>query len=216
MARARGALDEAYIRILLTRGVGELTYNPRPARRRRSSSSSSRFAEPPARTFNDGIRVALVGDPRNHPQVGQPDDQVEQPAEQRAGDAGGACARGADEALMRNQRGELVECSQSNFFIVRDGVVLTPPLDAGLLAGITRAFVFELAARLGVDVERSDALTPSDLDTARRGVHHRHDARGQPGRRASTTASIGSGKPGPGDARGCWTAFRAGAATSAA
>src|SRR5579864_7156498 len=56
-----------------------------------------------------------------------------------------ALGRGAEEALMRNQAGEIVECSQSNVFIVERGVVLTPPLEAGLLPGITREFVLELA-----------------------------------------------------------------------
>ena len=48
---------------------------------------------------------------------------------------------------MCNYRGELSECSQSNFFIVRDGVALTPKSSAGLLEGITRAFLFEVARR---------------------------------------------------------------------
>ena len=52
-----------------------------------------------------------------------------------------ALAQGAFEAVMRNHRGELAECTQSNLFVVSGGVVRTPPLDAGLLAGITRAFV---------------------------------------------------------------------------
>ena len=61
-----------------------------------------------------------------------------------------ALRHGADEALMQNQAGELVECSQSNFFIVRDGAVLTPPLAAGLLPGITRAFVLRAGGELGI------------------------------------------------------------------
>src|SRR5438046_2210254 len=72
---------------------------------------------------------------------------------------------GAEEALMCNYRGELTECSQSNFFMVRGGAALTPPSDAGLLEGVTRAFLFELGRELGVDV-REETLTPKDLDTA--------------------------------------------------
>ena len=66
-----------------------------------------------------------------------------------------ALRRGAEEALMQNQAGELVECSQSNFFLVRGGDVLTPPLVGGLLPGITREFVLELAASLGLPGARS-------------------------------------------------------------
>ena len=66
---------------------------------------------------------------------------------------------------MRNQAGDLVECSQSNFFLVKDGAVLTPPLEAGLLPGITREFVLDLAAELGLPA-REERLTPDDLKRA--------------------------------------------------
>ena len=95
--------------------------------------------------FERGVKVALVPVVRNHPGTGEPAHQVEQPAEQRAGDAGGGAPRGF-EGVMRNYRGELAECTQSNLFIVKDGVALTPPLDAGLLPGITREFIFEVGA----------------------------------------------------------------------
>ena len=72
---------------------------------------------------------------------------------------------GAEEALMCNYRGELTECSQSNFFIVRGGAALTPRSEAGLLEGVTRAFVFELGGGLGIDV-REETLMPIDLETA--------------------------------------------------
>jgi branched-chain amino acid aminotransferase len=73
-----------------------------------------------------------------------------------------AMRKGGVEGVFRNFKGELSECSQSNLFIVRDGVVRTPPLDAGLLAGITRAFVFELGAAHGIKVEEA-ALRDADL-----------------------------------------------------
>jgi len=63
-----------------------------------------------------------------------------------------ALAKGAEEALLKNHRGEIAECSQSNVFIVRNGTALTPPLDAGLLAGITRELVFEVGRACGVPV----------------------------------------------------------------
>jgi branched-chain amino acid aminotransferase len=66
---------------------------------------------------------------------------------------------------MQNQAGELVECSQSNFFLVRNGEVLTPPLSAGLLPGITREFVLELAADAGMTASET-RLTPEDLVSA--------------------------------------------------
>ena len=75
-----------------------------------------------------------------------------------------AVREGAFEAILLNHRGELAECSQSNLFVVRDGEVLTPPRDAGLLRGVTREFLFEVGADLGVMV-REAVLRPTDLDT---------------------------------------------------
>jgi branched-chain amino acid aminotransferase len=66
---------------------------------------------------------------------------------------------------MCNYRGELTECSQANFFLVRGEAVLTPPTDAGLLEGVTRAFIFELGRELGIDV-REETLLPKDLADA--------------------------------------------------
>ena len=63
---------------------------------------------------------------------------------------------------MRNYRGEISECSQSNLFIVKDGAAITPPIDAGLLAGITRAFVIEIGESAGVPV-RECTLGDADL-----------------------------------------------------
>ena len=98
-AWATAPAREAYIRILVTRGIGELTYDPgRLPRRRRSSSSSSRTSIRRAEAFERGVKVALVGDRPQPSRIGEPADQVEQPAEQRAGDAGGAAARRASKA----------------------------------------------------------------------------------------------------------------------
>src|ERR1044072_1762460 len=76
-----------------------------------------------------------------------------------------ALKRGGFEAVMRNYRGELTECTQSNLFIVKNGVALTPPLESGLLPGITRQFVFELGRDAGIDV-REQILRDDDLFSA--------------------------------------------------
>jgi branched-chain amino acid aminotransferase len=65
--------------------------------------------------------------------------------------------RGAIEAVFANTRGELCECTGSNIFVVRDGVVLTPPLDSGCLAGITRELTVEWCREDGMEV-REQAL----------------------------------------------------------
>jgi len=73
-----------------------------------------------------------------------------------------AVRRGAFEGVMRNYRGELAECTTANLFIVKRGAALTPPLDAGLLAGLTREFLFEVGADAGIPV-REQVLKDEDL-----------------------------------------------------
>jgi len=163
MAAHRG-LNEAYIRVLLTRGVGELTYNPVACPNPTTVIIVKPFPEPPARTFTDGITVALVGVRRNHPAALNPmiksNNLINNALAMQE-----ALRSGADEALMCNQAGDVVECSQSNFFIVKNRRVITPPLDAGLLPGITRAFVLELAREEGFDgVE--DPVSVADVRAA--------------------------------------------------
>jgi branched-chain amino acid aminotransferase len=158
---AHPAFDEAYIRILLTRGVGELTYNPAATPTPTLVIIVKPLPVQPARTFTDGIKVSLVSVRRNHPQALNPMIKSNNLLN-NAMAMQQALKRGADEALMQNQAGEVVECSQSNFFVVRDGVVSTPPLTAGLLPGITRAFVLELADELGITA-REATLHPADL-----------------------------------------------------
>ena len=161
---AAGELNEAYIRVLLTRGVGDLTYDPKSTPTPTTVIIVKPLEEPAARVFTDGIRISLVDMLRNHPQSVNPiiksnnllNNALAMQAAYRAG---------AEEALMCNYRGELTECSQANFFMVRGGAALTPKSSAGLLEGVTRAFIFELGKELGIDV-REDVLVPKDLESA--------------------------------------------------
>jgi len=73
--------------------------------------------------------------------------------------------RDAGEAIFLNTRGELCEATGSNVFVIRDGVLLTPPADAGCLLGVTRALVLELSADHGVPAEEA-ALGPAALGDA--------------------------------------------------
>jgi branched-chain amino acid aminotransferase len=157
---AHAGLDEAYIRILLTRGVGDLTYNPAATPTPSLVIIVKPFPAPAEATFTRGIRVAISNVRRNHrlalnPMIKSNNLLNNALAMQEA------LGRGADEALMLNQDGEIAECSQSNFFVVMRGEVVTPPLDAGLLPGITRAYVMELAADLGLP-SREARIGPGD------------------------------------------------------
>jgi branched-chain amino acid aminotransferase len=72
---------------------------------------------------------------------------------------------GYDEVLLLNERGEAAECTAANIFCVRQGRVLTPPLDSGCLEGITRSVLLEIGAAAGVPVEER-TLRPEDLYSA--------------------------------------------------
>jgi len=76
-----------------------------------------------------------------------------------------AIRRGGFEGIMRNYRGELSECTTSNLFIVKGGAALTPPLESGLLPGITREFLFDVGQAIGIDV-REQVLRDEDLFAA--------------------------------------------------
>lgn len=158
---AHAGLDEAYIRILLTRGVGDLTYNPAACPAPSLVIIVKPFAAPAESTFTHGINVALVGVRRNHPTALDPQIKSNNLLNNALA-MQQALRHGADEALMCNHDGDIAECSQSNFFVVAGGEVRTPPLSAGLLPGITRTFVLDLAASLALPA-REARLTPDDV-----------------------------------------------------
>ena len=68
----------------------------------------------------------------------------------------------ADEALMLNDAGNLAECTADNLFVVKRGQIMTPPISAGALRGITRAVVFDIAAELDIKISEPE-LTRHDL-----------------------------------------------------
>lgn len=157
----RPGTDDSYIRVMLTRGIGELTYDPAACATPTLIIIVKPHIDPPTKQFTEGVRVALVSVVRNfvgsvHPRIKSNNLLNNALAMQEA------MARGASEALMRNYRGEIVECSQSNFFIVKNDEILTPSLECGLLAGITRKFVIDLALGLHIPV-REAILSDRDV-----------------------------------------------------
>jgi branched-chain amino acid aminotransferase len=103
--------------------------------------------------------------------------------------------RGAAEALMKNHRGEICECAMSNIFVVTKGALRTPPVDAGILAGVTRAFVLDLAAKAGIPT-REDVLREADLASADEMFFTSTTREIVPVSRVDDLV-IGSGRPGP-------------------
>src|SRR5436190_17281598 len=152
---------EAYIRILVTRGIGDLTYDLAACPASSIVVIVKRHQEPPPDVFERGVTVALVAIVRNHPDTVNPRIKSNNLLNNALA-MQEAFRRGAFEGVMRNYKGELAECTQSNLFVVKDGVALTPPLDAGLLPGITREFLFEVGADAGIAV-RDAVLHDDDL-----------------------------------------------------
>jgi branched-chain amino acid aminotransferase len=152
---------EAYIRILVTRGVGELTYDPKACPQPSVVIIVKKHVDPPAEVFEKGVMVSLVDIVRNHPATVNPRIKSNNLLNNALA-MQEAFRRGGYEGVMRNYRGELAECTQSNFFIVRSGAALTPPIEAGLLPGITREYLFEVGGELGIPV-REEVLRDDDL-----------------------------------------------------
>ena len=156
-----GGDEEAYIRILITRGVGDLSYDPAACPVPTIIVIIKPLVELPRELFERGVKVALVSTIRNHPGSVSPviksNNLLNNALAMQE-----AIRRGCFEGIMRNHRGELAECATSNLFIVKDGVVLTPPAEAGLLAGTTREFLFDVGTEIGIPV-REQVLKDADL-----------------------------------------------------
>lgn len=154
---------EAYIRVLLTRGVGELTYDPGATPTPSVVIIVKEHVDPPPEVYQRGVHVVIVDIVRNHPRTVDP--MIKSNNLLNCALAAQQALRlGAYEGLMRNARGDLTECTTSNLFVVKDGEALTPPLESGLLPGITRECLFEVGQDVGVSV-REQVLRDDDLYT---------------------------------------------------
>ena len=164
IARTKLDRNEAYVRVLLTRGVGELTYDLKATPKPSWVVIVKPLVAPSTEIYERGCKVVLVDVVRNHPDSVNPMIKSNNLMNQALA-AQQAFERGAFDGVMRNYRGELTEFATSNLFIVRNGTVLTPPLESGLLPGITRQFVFEIGRNVGIDV-REQVLRDNDLFVA--------------------------------------------------
>jgi branched-chain amino acid aminotransferase len=144
--------DEAYVRLVVTRGQGALGVDPTTCPTPRVFCIVARIALYPEQKLRRGIDM-LTSSWRRPP----PD--VLDPRVKSLNYLNNALAklearrRGADEALLLNQAGQVAEASVANVFALRDGVLLTPPGSDGALEGITRWSVLELAPRLSLEVQ---------------------------------------------------------------
>ena len=195
---AQSGLDDAYVRIVVTRGAGEIALDPACADEPRLIVIVRAPKPPPPEAYRDGVEVAIVGRTRYAP--GVPTSTID-PQVKSGNYLGSVMAvaearkRGAYEAILCDNVGRITEGSSSNFVIVCGGRVSTPPLSVGLLEGITRRNVMRLLDREGIKWAEQ-ALWPIDLHRADeafltssvRGVVPIARADGEP---------VGEGKPGP-------------------
>jgi branched-chain amino acid aminotransferase len=160
----RAANPESYIRMIVSRGVGDISYRFERVKGPTVVMVVKPYEPLPEAAYAEGLPVALVAVRRNHPDALDPAikscNLLNNILAVRE-----AQAKGASEAILLNDRGEVAEGASSNIFIVRDGVTLTPPLDAGILPGITREVVLEVGPAAGLEV-REQTLRVPDLLSA--------------------------------------------------
>ena len=187
-------INDGYVRLVVTRGAGSLGLDIRRTSNPQVIVIADTITLYPPETYTKGMHLVTASTIRNHP--GALSSRIKSLnylnnilARIEGTDAGMV------EALMLNHKGEVAECTGDNIFIVKDRVLLTPGLDAGILEGLTRNAVMRLAAEGGYEV-RETSLTRHDLYIA--------DEMFLTGTAAEVVAvvsldgrKIGTGEPGP-------------------
>lgn len=150
----RNNLRDGYIRLVVTRGKGDLGLDPRNCPKASIFCIAASIKLYPEEMYQNGLEIVTVATRRNIPEACNP--QVKSLnylnniyAKIEAAQAGVA------EALMLNQEGFVVEATGDNIFLVKNGKLITPPPYLGLLKGITRDTVMELAREMGIEVEEA-------------------------------------------------------------
>ena len=168
-SEVRKALDAAgegewYVRVVITRGTGPLTYDPSTASAPLRVIIVAPLSLPAAHHYERGIAVALMS-------ASRPTDDARAAGAKASNYLANLLAvheakqKGAQEALMLGRGGQILEGASSNLFIVKDGRVRTPEPQPGILVGITRATVIEAAKAQGLAVEEGE-IAPEDLFSA--------------------------------------------------
>ena len=156
--------SDAYIRLVVTRGPGDLGLDPSKSKGPVVFIITDKIALCPEEMYKKGMSVITAKTVRTPAQSLNPQvkslnylNNILAKIE--------ACDAGVDEALMLSYDGFVAECTAENIFIVQEAKVLTPPVSAGILEGITRDFVLELAGENGIEAEEINLL-PDDLYSA--------------------------------------------------
>ena len=161
--RANG-LKDCYIRLIVTRGTGDLGLDPRKCAKATVIIIAGKIALYPEELYRKGLDLVTVATKRNISEALNPcikslnylNNIMAKIEANRAN---------APEAILLNKDGYVAECTGDNIFIIRGDTLLTPPTWAGALDGITRAVVMDLARRLRMEA-REGMFTPYDVYTA--------------------------------------------------
>ena len=155
-------IEDGYIRVVVTRGTGTLGLDPNKCSDPQVIVIADRISLYPQEFYEQGLEIVTVSTTRNHPAALSPRIKSLNYLNNILAKIEGLQA-GCIEALMLNHKGEVAECTGDNIFLVRDGRILTPPNEAGILEGVTRDTVIELARR-GADIEVKEIpLTKHDV-----------------------------------------------------
>ena len=160
----KNKLRAGYIRLLVTRGVGNLGLNPRSCKKPSVIIIADKIQVYPPELYARGMDIVTVPTVRNlhsalNPAIKSLNYLNNILAKIEANNAG------VEEAVMLNAEGFVAECTADNLFIIKNGELFTPPLSAGALYGITRQTVIELAQASGLKVSEPN-LTRYDLFNA--------------------------------------------------
>ena len=191
-------LRDAYIRLVVTRGEGDLGLDPRKCARPTVFVIADRIELYPKKLYERGLELITVATQRNVPEALNPQikslnylNNILAKIE--------AITAGYEEAIMLSASGYVTECTGENIFIVKKKTLLTPPPYIGVLRGITRQTVMDLASGLRLDV-REELLTRYDLFNAEECFLTGTAAEIVPVVKIDGRV-IGSGKPGPATAK---------------
>ncbi len=191
----RNGLRDCYVRVVVSRGVGDLGLNPLNCRGPATVVViASSIALYPEEVYEQGLELITCSTRRNMPEALNPEikslnylNNIMAKIE--------VVRAGAHEGLMLNHVGHVAEATGDNVFIVRDGVLRTPPTHSGILEGITRQVVIELATEMDLPF-REDMLTLYEVYTADECFLTGTAAEIVPVARCDGRV-IGDGKPGP-------------------
>lgn len=191
---AVNGIRDGYIRVVVTRGAGTLGLDPNRCSDPQVIVITDLISLYPEELYQKGLEIITVSTMRNHPAALSPRIKSLNYLNNILAKIEGLQA-GCIEALMLNHKGEVAECTGDNVFLVRDGNLLTPPIDAGILEGVTRDTVIELAREGGIPV-REVPLTKHDVYIADECFLCGTAAEVVPVVKVDSR-TIGDGKPGP-------------------